>query len=167
MMKGQLFLLVILTGVGWSQSPISQGSPKPSQTTTRLVAIFSDLNSELFQSIQKHDVAAFDRLVGEDFELRAASTPDDPKARDDWQRLEFRRPLQSFRISHMAVRGLHDDVAVVSFVLEENRGTTAPVQKSFLVQVWLREGEVWTCQEAYVSPIAPSRRRDHRPSGKD
>jgi hypothetical protein len=39
------------------------------------------------------------------------------------------------------------------------------------VQAWLREGEAWTCQEAYVSPIAasaaPSLKRDRRPSGKD
>jgi hypothetical protein len=171
MMKSRLFLVVILAGVAWSQSRISQGSPNRIQTTTRLVAIFSDLNNELFQSIQKHDAAAFDRLVGENFELRAASTPDDPKSRDDWRQLEFRRSLQSFRISHMAVRGLTDDVAVVSFVLEENRGATAPVQKSFAVQAWLHEGDAWTCQEAYVSPIAasatPSRKSDRRPSGKD
>ena len=171
MMKSRLFLVVILAGIAWSQSRISQGSPKRIQTTTRLVAIFSDLNNELFQSIQKHDAAAFDRLVGENFELRTASTPDDPKSRDDWQQLEFRRSLQSFRISHMAVRGLTDDVAVVSFVLEENRGATAPVQKSFAVQAWLHEGDAWTCQEAYVSPIAasatPSRKSDRRPSGKD
>ena len=171
MMKSRLFLVVILVGIAWSQSRISQGAPKRIQTTTRLVAIFSDLNNELFQSIQKHDAAAFDRLVGENFELRTVSTPDDPKSRDDWQRLEFRRRLQSFRISHMAVRGLRDDVAIVSFVLEQNRGTTPPVQKSFVVQAWSRVGDAWTCQEAYVSPIAasatPSRKSDRRPSGKD
>jgi hypothetical protein len=171
MMKNRLFLLVMLTGVSWSQSSIPQGSPKRIETSTRLVAVFSDLNNELFQSIQKHDAAAFNRLVGEDFELRAPSAPDNPKSREDWQQLESRRPLQSFRISQLAVRGLRDDVAIVSFVLEEKRGATADVQKSLFVQAWLREGEAWICQEAYASPIAasaaPSRKRDRRPSGKD
>ncbi len=170
-MKNRLFLLVMLTGFAWSQSPVSQAPPKRIQTTTRLVAIFSDLNNELFQSIQKHDAAVFNRLVGEDFELRTPGAPDNPKSREDWQQLEFRRPLQSFRISQMAVRGLRDDVAIVSFVLEEKRGTTAAVQKFLLVQAWSREGEAWTCQEAYVAPIAASaalsRKHDRRPSGKD
>jgi hypothetical protein len=171
MMKRRLLPVLMLAGAAWSQATISQNSPKPIQTTTRLVAIFSDLNGQLFQSIQKHDIAGFNRLVGEDFELRTPGAPDNPKSREDWQQLEFRRPLQSFRISQMAVRGLRDDVAVVSFVLEEKRRTTAAVQRSFLVQAWLREGEAWTCQEAYVSPIAasaaPSLKRDLRPSGKD
>src|SRR5712671_359898 len=171
MMKSRLFLIVMLTGIACSQSPISQGPTKRIETSTRLVAVFSDLSNELFQSIQKRDVAAFDRLVGEDFELRASSAPDNPKSREEWQQLEFRRPLDSFRISQMAVRGLRDDVAIVSFVLEEKRGTTAAVQKSLLVQAWSREGEAWTCQEAYVAPIAASaalsRKHDRRPSGKD
>ena len=166
----KILLLVILAGASL-QSAVSQGSPTPIQTTTRLVAIFADLNYELFQSIQKHDAATFDRLVGQDFELRTPSEPDNPKSREDWQQLEFGRPLQSFGISQMAVRGLRDDVASVSFVLEEKRGTAIGSQKSFVVQAWTREGESWTCQEAYVSPIAPSAKpgpmRDRRSSGKD
>jgi hypothetical protein len=171
MLKSQLLLMVTLAGVAWAQSTISQGSPKRIETSTRLVTIFSGLTNELFQSIQKHDVAAFGRLVGEDFELRTPGAPDNPKSREDWQQLAVRRPLQSFRISQMAVRALSDDVAIVSFVVEEKRGTVIGTQISFVVQAWSRVGEAWTCQEAYVSPTpnlaASSRKRDRRPSGKD
>ena len=172
MMNTRLLLITILVGYAWSQQPVvSQRAPERVQTRTRLVAVFSDLNNELFQAFQKHDVAAFERLVGEDFELRTANSPDNPKSRDDWQRLAFRNPLQSFRTSKMAVRGLRDDVAIVSFVLEENPGPKSQAQKSFLVQVWSREGEAWVCQEEYVLPIAapaaPSRRADRKPTGKD
>jgi len=172
MMNRRLLLITILVGYAWSQQPVaSQGAPQRVQTRTRLVALFSDLNNELLQAIQKHDVAAFEQLVGEDFELRTANSPDNPKSRDDWQRLAFRNPVQSFRTSQMAVRGLRDDVAIVSFVLEENRGPGSGAQQSFLVQAWSREGEAWVCQEEYVSPIAapavPSKRSDRKPSGKD
>jgi hypothetical protein len=172
-MNRQLLLITILVGCAWSQqTQAPQGAPQRVQTKTRLVAIFSDLNNELFQAIQKHDVAAFDRLVGEDFELRTANTPDTPMSRDDWQRIEFQHALQSFRISRMAVRGLRDDVAIVSFVLEENRGPQSGAsKKSFLVQAWSLQGETWMCQEQYVLPIvapaASSERPDRKPSGKD
>jgi hypothetical protein len=172
MLNRRLVLVAILVGYAWSQQPaVSQGTQQHVQTSTRLVAVFSDLNNELFQAIQKRDVTGFERLVGEDFELRTVNTPDNPKSRDDWQRLAFRNPLQSFRTSKMAVRGLGDDVAIVSFVLEENRGRQSGTQKAFLVQAWSLQGQAWVCREQYVlpivSPAAPSQRADRKPSGKD
>jgi len=155
MMKSRLFLIVMLTGIACSQSPISQGPTKRIETSTRLVAVFSDLNNELFQSIQKRDVAAFDRLVGEDFELRASSAPDNPKSRDDWQQLEFRRPciLSESQRWQCGATGRRRNRELCTGRKAGNNCRCAEISVG---QAWSREEEAWTCQEAYVAPIAAS-----------
>lgn len=169
-MRNKLLIAALLASSAWAQKPpLQPAAPERIETRTRLVAIFSSLNNQLFHAIQQHDSAVFEKLVGEDFELRTSEAPDDPRSRVEWQQQTFNRRLEDFRISRMAVRGLRDDVAIVSFVLEEDPRT--PARKAFMVQAWSREGDAWTCQEAYVLPIstkvAPPSPHPKRPSGKD
>jgi hypothetical protein len=165
-------ITLLLAGLALAQkTALPQAAPGRIETRTRLVAIFSDLNNQLYRAIQHHDAAAFNKLVGEDFELRTSHMPDEPLSREEWQQQSFSRALAGFQLSQMAVRGLRDDVAIVSFVLEEPSQSPGEARKSLIVQAWTREGDIWTCQEAYISPLLPSRRaavrKDRKPTGKE
>ncbi len=171
-MRTVILITLLLAGSAWAQKPEPpQAAAGRIETSTRLVALFSDLNSQLFHAIQQRDATAFNKLVGEDFELRTNRAPDDPQSREDWQQQAFSRALTDFRLSAMAVRGLRDDVAIVSFVLEEKLGPPAKRRTSFIVQAWSREGDAWTCQEAYISPVTAPRpapaQKDRKPTGKE
>lgn len=170
-MRNVILITLLLASSAGAQKP---APPQPVtgriETRTRLVAVFSDLNNQLFHAIQQRHAAAFNKLVGEDFELRTSRTPDDPQSREDWQQQSFSRALTDFRLSQMAVRGLREDVAIVSFVLEEHPRPPARAQKNFIVQAWSREGDTWTCQEAYVSPVSSRHaapQKDKKPTGKE
>ena len=48
-------------------NPLSTSASQRVVTTTRLVTVFSELETEWLQGVQQKDSAALDRLQGEDF----------------------------------------------------------------------------------------------------
>src|SRR5437868_15546211 len=80
--------------------------PRRIVTTTRLVAIFSELENDCMKAVQENDANALDRLLSEDFQIWTPSPPGHPIPREDW--LKQAEKPQSFRIRQMAVRGVAD-----------------------------------------------------------
>lgn len=165
----RLIVAVMLATSYFKASAWAQPASGRIETRTRLVAIFSDLNQQFFQAIQQRDGAALNQFIADDFEARTARHVAEPQPRESWQRDVFARGMKGFRISAMSVRGLGDNAAVASFVLEEKL-TTAQAQRSLVVQVWSLEGNSWKCKDAYFFPAGTSRLRakgDRKPTGKD
>lgn len=116
-------------------------------TVTRLVQMFSELESRLDAAARQHEAAALDRLLHADFELRNATRPGTPLPRAEFVQQMLDRPMAPARTEQMAV---HDvgAAAIVSFL----RRSTDEAETLFVVDVWSRTGDDWRLQVRYVGP---------------
>jgi hypothetical protein len=172
---GMVWVFVLAAGwpglVGAQQSePLPQRAWQRVVTTTRLVTLFSELETEWLQRVQQKDSPALERLLGEDF-LELSPNAAGPVPREDWQQRALAQDLQSFRLRQMAVRSLNEETAVASFVLSESVQSGGALQErsSFVVDVWTRTSGRWVCTGRYVSPVSgagSSAVQDAKPSGK-
>ena len=117
-------------------------------TVTRQVRRFLELETALHDAQRAGDVAALERLLADDYELRAGRRPGQPVARADWLAEIRRQPPPDVVLEQMAV---HDrgDTAAVSF-LARPEGGGAPL---FVVDLWLRAGDDWKLQVRYATPV--------------
>lgn len=165
-------VLLLLITANVTVSAYSQ-TTKPGRivTTTRLVAIFSQLESNLEKAVQKKDQTAFHQFLSDEFEVWTPAPPGQPIPGEDWWKQAAAKPPQSFRMRQMAVRSLADDISVASFVLSERvNQSTAQTRDTFIVDVWKQSGDKWQLTDRYAAPIAPRRPSapgtDKRPTGK-
>jgi hypothetical protein len=165
------FVLGIACVVVAQQPGRDQSSPRRVATTTRLVALFSQLESEWMQAVLHKDDSALARLLGEDFQLWTPETSA-PIPREDWQKEVLARSLTSFRFRQMAVRSLSENSAVTSFVLSESvqSGGKQRVEEHFVVDIWSKDADRWVCTDRYAAPLLAAAKRaqpeDRKPSGK-
>ena len=138
-------------------------------TTTRLVAIFADLENQWLQAQQHKDESALSRLLGEDFQVWMPSVSG-PVPREEWQQRAFARSLTSFQFRQMAARSLHEATVVTSFVLHETVQSEGKptAEEYFVVDIWSKEGDQWVCTDRYISPLSSGQAAaaDVKPSGK-
>src|SRR5581483_1905668 len=171
-MAAAIVLLCALVPNAAGQTPQAKTSPGRVVTTTRLVTLFSDLETQWLNALQQKDQAALDRLLGDDFEVWAADSPGVPLPREEWQKQALARPLTSFQVSQMAVRGISDEAAIASFILDrkyEANGRTQE-QNDFVVDVWQNQDGTWKCTDLYISSRSGTEKRapsrDAKPTGK-
>ena len=171
---GMALLVVVALGAGLAAQQNTSGpgkNPGRIQITTRLVALFSELETGWYEAVEHKDGATLNRLLGEEFQVWTPASAG-PVSREDWQRGAFSGNLQSFRLRQMAVRSLSDEIAVASFVLNERvqAGGKLEQQEFFVVDVWTKVSNHWLCTDRYTAPVASADRRsgaqDLRPSGK-
>lgn len=121
-------------------------------TITRLVKIFSALESEWMETVRKRDGAALERLLSRDFEMRTGPEPGRPTPRADWIRQSFQETPFSSSTEQMAV---HDfgNVALVSFLWKLDAPKSSGfARRLFVVDTWELEGGVWRAKVRYVAP---------------
>jgi Domain of unknown function (DUF4440) len=164
--------LVFCACAAFAQGQVAR--PRPQRriiTKTRLVAIFSDLENQLFEAVHKKDHAGVDSILSEDFQLWTPRPPGDPVPREDWKNQSLAENLKEFRIRQMAARAVEDNVTLVSFVLSKTvqRATKPSVQDYFVVDLWQKAENKWKLTDRYASPFsgAPSRPVRAQPTGKD
>jgi ketosteroid isomerase-like protein len=138
-------------------------------TTTRLVAIFSELENDCMKAVQENDENTLNKLLSDDFEVWTPAPPGHPIPREDWLK-QVQKP-QSFRIRQMAVRGVADDISIASFVLSETINQTgAKPRNTFIVDVWTKIADQWQLMDRYASPIVgatpAATQVDKQPTGK-
>ncbi len=169
-------LVVFLIGMLTMPAVAQSTNPAPGRivTTTRLVAMFSQLESELESGIQHDDSSALNRLLSEDFEVWTPAPPGQPIPREDWlQQQSTAAKIESFHVAQMAVRGLAENISIASFVLSETQQASGhPVQKLFfVVDVWKKSGQQWQLTDRYLAPVTRPKptmsRCDKPPTGRD
>jgi hypothetical protein len=163
------FLLSLVTFF-MSLSPIAgfaQGGPGRVVTKTRLQVLFADLENQWLKAVQAKDKPSMDKLLAESFEVWTP-TQGDPIPLANWRQQSFSRPPQSFEIRQIAVRGVKDDVAIVSFVLNQHFAGRPSSENQFVVDIWTKGDDGWRCTDRYISPAgAPqAASEDARPNGK-
>jgi hypothetical protein len=116
-------------------------------TVTRLVKIFSELETRLVDAAHAQDRSVLDAMLDPRFELREGDAPGTPIPRDEWMRLARTSAQTQPQLAQMAV---HDfgTVATVSFA------DTASRPPRFIVDVWKRDGEGWKLAVRYRSDVA-------------
>jgi ketosteroid isomerase-like protein len=174
-MRLRIILFGLMVGVPCAafaqQDTADQGAPRRVVTTTRLVAVFSELENQWSEAVQHKDGAAMNKLMFEDFQLWTPKTSG-PLPREKWQQQAFERDLRSFHLRQMAVRSLNEETAVTSFVLSESvqSGVKSRTEDYFVVDIWAKNGDHWLCTDRYASPLSSVSGRttseDLKPSGK-
>ncbi|HEY3563657.1 MAG TPA: nuclear transport factor 2 family protein [Casimicrobiaceae bacterium] len=129
------------------------GQAQPSArvpTVTRLVKLFSELETRLVDSAHAGDASALDAMLDANFELRVGDAPGTPVPRDEWLRLARASGETQPRLSQMAVHGF-GDLATVSFA---DAATKPP---RFIVDVWKRDGDRWKLAVRYQSEVTATK----------
>lgn len=109
---------------------------------TRLVKVFSELETQLAGAARKGDQAELSKLLDASFETRSASAPGTPLPRAEWISAAKSSDATA-RMEQMAVQDL-DTVAIVSF----KRSSL------FIVDVWTQHGGEWMLRSRYSSPAS-------------
>jgi hypothetical protein len=159
--------LMLCPRIAFPQGQVAPPRPqKRIVTKTRLVAIFSDLENQLFQAVQNKDHAGVDAILAEDFQLWTPRPPGDPVPREDWQKQSLAENLNEFRIEQMAARSLEENATVVSFVLSKTveRAGKPSLQNYFVVDLWQKAEDKWMLSDRYASQLSGASSRPVRPS---
>lgn len=174
MQRTAIFLLaatLVGSSCPMSAQTASQHSPQRIQISTRLVALFSQLENQWSEAMQQKKSADLDKLLDEDFQVWTPSVAG-PTPRETWQQYAFARTLESFKIRQMAVRSITDNNAAVSFLVNESvqsAGKPLP-EEYFVVDLWSKKTGNWLCTDRYVSSVAqgstPAGTGDKKPTGK-
>jgi hypothetical protein len=101
---------------------------------TRLVKIFAGLEARLSESIARADSSSMDKLLQDDFEMRAGNAPGTPIPRQQWMDAVIAARGGAARAEQMAVHD-YGTIAVVSFT--QSSDGAKPV---FVVDVWRSSG---------------------------
>ena len=143
-----------------------QRTPTHSVTRTRLVALYSDLESQLATAAQKNDAGKLAQMLTDDFEQWSPQPPGDPIPREDWTAAYHPTSVST---TQMAVRAF-GDTEIASFVLHQKAtfGDKDASGEFFVVDVWRREGNTSRLASRYIcrhgktevaSPASPSGKR--------
>jgi hypothetical protein len=150
-MKSILIFAGLLAAAASTTASAQSGRAVPSPT--RNVTIFTVLEKDLLDAVQRRDDAALDRIVAANFELRSAPVPGVPTARAEslrqWQQL----PAFQSSIGQMAVHE-YGDLMLVSFLwkITPVSGVSLP-QGVFVVDTWKRAGADWQLAVRYAAPV--------------
>jgi hypothetical protein len=142
-LKLLLSLLALACCATFAQAP-----RKAISTTTRQVAMFSELESKLETAFQKQDAARLEKILTDDFEVWSPRPSGDPIARDEWLQTAPELRPQSFKVRQMAVRTF-GQIYVVSFTLTQT--ISGAQQSHFIVDVWRGAGGAAKLQVRYQS----------------
>jgi len=115
-------------------------------TVTRLVKLFLDREDALSAAMRAGDAASLERIMTEDFELRAGARAASPIPRADFLGEVARNRPVSGAATSMAVHDL-GNTAIVSFVQGDDAKRAV-----FVVDVWRQSGTDWKLAIRYAGP---------------
>jgi hypothetical protein len=166
-MRGWIAVALLCLSAGaQSQARLPPGVRGPdSGMATRSVATYLDLERGMLDALQRGDRDAARRMLGDDFELRAAGEPDG-RPSDAWLDGELRSRIVSGMVRDLAVREF-DDIASVSFLLDIRRKVRNAQKGStlYVVDVWRQSSHKLLVR--YVSKPAHVPSPPARPTGRE
>lgn len=164
-------ILLLLCLVAAAQEPVKPKLTPAIITATRQVTLFTGLEKQFLQAVQKRDKAALQALLTDDFEI---AMPDaDPLASDDWLEAVTANDfnLKSFVVRQISVADLGDSTVVKFDRLQEatfkGRNDSG---EFFVVDLWKKSGDTWKLANRYVSKVASlpeNVKVQSKPTGKE
>ena len=128
--------MVLVLALSMAQSSRATEEPSKVPTTTRLVKLYGELESNLSMAILEPDPSKVDELLTQDFEQRTPLTADDPTPRAEWLAAcsKDAKVMGAVLITKMAVRDLGTSV-VASFVMVDRNQRKEPL--FFVIDLWV------------------------------
>lgn len=156
--KGSAHLFVVsfsLVAFACTQEPVKPKLTPTIITATKQVTLFTGLEKQLLQAVQKKDRTAMTALLTDDLEI---AMPDaDPLAGDDWldSVMATGFKLKSFVVRQMSVADL-GDTAVVKFdrIQQATYKDRDDSGEFFVVDLWKKNGDSWKLANRYVSRVS-------------
>ena len=160
-------ILIYMVPTATTQEPVKPSLAPKIVTATRQVTLFTGLEKQVLEGIQKKDESSLKQLLADDFEIW---TPNgDPIALEDWLPVVLGKKysLKSFRINQMSVRDFEDTV-VVKFMRSQKAAFQGKDDSGeyFVVDVWRKAGDSWKLSDRYVSKIRAAA-LPSKPAGKE
>jgi ketosteroid isomerase-like protein len=166
-----LLVLIVVSAVAAAQEPLKPKVTPRIGSATRQVTMFSALELQLLQAIQKKDKAGLEALLTDD--LSIAMPEADELAGDEWvdSVMDKAFSLKSFAIRHMNVADLGDS-AVVKFERQQQATLNGKNESGqfFVVDLWKKSGDSWKLANRYVAKIGDipaTTKIEPKPSGKN
>jgi hypothetical protein len=163
--------LIAITAFATSQEPVQPKLTPRIITATKQVTLFTALETQLLQAVQKKDQAALEAMLGDDFEI---DMPDaDPLAGEDWVDSVMAKDfsLKSFFIRQMSVADQGDSAVVKYQRIQQAswKGMNASGE-FFVVDLWRKNGDIWQLANRYVAKVralSPEPKIQPKPTGKE
>jgi ketosteroid isomerase-like protein len=153
-----------------SQEPVKPKLTPRIITGTRQVTLFSGLEKQLLQAVQKKDKSGLEKIVSD--ECQVAFPKADPLDCGDWIDTVMAKDfeLKSFSVRNMSVTDL-GDFALVNYdrVQQATHGGKDLSGEFFVLDVWRKNGDNWKLTNRYVSreSAAATTVASPTPSGKE
>jgi ketosteroid isomerase-like protein len=143
-------LIAVASAIAGAQTgPSGRGVPSP----TRNVTVFSGLEKEWLDAVQRRDNEALNKIVADNFELRSSAAPGVPTARDEALKQWLQLPPFESSIGQMAVHE-YGDLMLVSFLWKIAAGKDSALpQAVFVVDTWKRVNGNWQVLVRYAAPV--------------
>lgn len=162
---------VFIMSLAIAQEPVSPKLTPTIITATRQVTLFTGLEKQLLQAVQRKDKGVLEAMLADDFEIAMPNA--DPLAGEDWVDSMMAKDfsLNSFVVRQMSVADL-GDAAVVKFVRIQQATFKGKNESGefFVVDLWKKSGDSWKLANRYVAkvgaiPAAP--KIEPKPTGKN
>ncbi|MGZ4873471.1 MAG: nuclear transport factor 2 family protein [Candidatus Angelobacter sp.] len=167
----RLFSVLINTSIFYAaQEPVKPALTPRIITATKQVTIFTGLENQLLQAVQKKDKAAAQAMLSADLIIEMPDA--DPLGGDDWLDSVTAKDyaLKSFVVRQMSATDLGNAVVVKFDRLQEASSKGQADSGEFLVvDVWKKDGDNWKLANRYVAKVSsqPSiPKKPVKPTGK-
>jgi hypothetical protein len=155
-----LLLLLCLAAPCAAQSAHKHGQEtpekeRPASDARSFMELFTKLERDWIQAVQKKDKTALDAILAPEFMLRSSENPENPQPRADW----LQHALTSYDIrafSHRAITiRAFLGVAVVSFVQSQQATIDGKDRTGdyFIVDLWEANRDKWQASARYIAPV--------------
>jgi hypothetical protein len=147
--------LIMTSGFLFAQEPVKPQLTPRIITATKQVTMFTSLENQMLQAVQKKNRAALGSMVSDDCSIHLPDA--DLMPGDDWVNSVMYKGfvLKKFIIRQMDVADL-GTAAVVSYVrIQESSYQGKPDGGEFYVMdLWKKNGDSWKLSDRYVTKVA-------------
>jgi len=166
-----LFAVLIATSVfSATQEPVKPALSPRIITATKQVSMFSGMENQLLQAVQKKDKAAAQGMLSDDLIIEMPDA--DPLPGDEWLDSVMAKDytLKSFVVRQMSAIDMGDAVVVKFDRIQDAIFKGKPDGgEFFVVDVWKKNADTWKLASRYVAkvssvPVMP--KADVKPTGK-
>lgn len=151
-----LLLVLVATSIfSAAQEPVKPALTPRIITATKQVSIFTGMERQLLEAIQKKDKAAAQAMLSDDLMIEMPDA--DPLPGEDWLDSVMAKDytLKSFVVRQMSAIDLGDAVVVKFDRLQEATFKGKPDSgEFFVVDVWKKSGDTWKLASRYVSKVS-------------
>ncbi len=148
-------VIIAFTFFAAAQEPVKPTLTPRIITATKQVTMFTGLENQMLQVVQKKDKAALEAMLTDEFSIELPDA--DILAGDDWVDSVMSKDfaLKSFVVRQMSVSQLSDAAVVKYDRIQDSTYQGKPDGgEFFVVDVWKKSGDSWKLANRYVSKVS-------------